>query len=425
MKILMSMPSDWSKKTIDSICLKTEQWIPSKDKRDSFLYIDVSSVSNSTYSIKDTSRVKAETAPGRARKIVKWQDTIFATIRPSLKRVAFITQEYEDQIASTAFCVIRPNQKQATPLYVYFFLLSDFLNSEITGLQHGASYPAVTDKDVLNQTISLPPLTEQQKIAAILFKIQKAIEIQESIIEKTQELKKSTLYHVFTHGLRGEQLKETEIGPIPESWDVVPIGKVYDFTKKPKEIIYTNYDHLPFIAMDLIPIGLPNSGKFKFKKSTEISSGTYVEDGDILLSKITPCFENGKQCIVTGLPDGFGIASTEVIPIKEKPGISDKYLLYYHLLKDDVRKLIAGKMEGATGRQRVPVNLLQKFMIPFPSLTEQQEMAELFLSIDQKNELHTAKKSSLQDLFKTMLNKLMTGEIRVKDLDMDVTEVGA
>ena len=71
-----------------------------------------------------------------------------------------------------------------------------------------------------NQSISIPPLHEQQKIAAILFKIQQAIEIQESIIEKTRELKKSTLHHVFTHGLRGEKLKETEIGPIPESWEV-------------------------------------------------------------------------------------------------------------------------------------------------------------------------------------------------------------
>jgi len=425
MRMLMSMPTDWIKKPIKSINLKTEQWIPSKDKRDAFFYIDVSSVSNITYSIKDASQVQAENAPGRARKIVKWQDTIFATVRPSLKRVAFITREYDDQIASTAFCVIRPNQEQATPLYVYYFLLSDFLNGEIAGLQHGASYPAVTDKDILNQTIFLPPLTEQKKISAVLFKIQKAIEIQEAIIEKTRELKKSTLHHGFTNGLRGEKLKETEIGRMPRSWDVLPIGKAYDFTKKPKETVYSNYDRLPFIAMDLIPIDTPHLDKFKLKNSTEISSGTYIEDGDILLAKITPCFENGKQCIVAGLPNGFGIASTEIIPIKEKPGISSKYFLFYYLLKNDVRTFIAGKMEGATGRQRVPVHLIKELLIPFPSLTEQKKIAKLFLTIDKKIELNTAKKSALQDIFRTMLNKLMTGEIRVKDLDIDVSEVSA
>ena len=126
---------------------------------------------------------------------------------------------------------------------------------------------------------------------------------------------------------------DTIFGRLPEDWDVVPIGKMYDFTKKPKEILYSNYDHLPFIAMDLIPIDILYLDKFKLKKSTEISSGTYIEDGDILLAKITPCFENGKQCIITGLPNGFGIASTEIIPIKEKAGTSSKYFLYYYLLK--------------------------------------------------------------------------------------------
>ena len=305
--------------------------------------------------------------------------------------------------------------------FLFFYLLENRKQLENYGT--GTTFKSINKEAISEFQVWLPHLTEQKKIAAILFKIQEAIEIQESIIEKARELKKSTLHHVFTHGLRGEKTKKTEIGPMPESWDVVPIGKVYDFTKKPKEIIYSNYDHLPFIAMDLIPIDLPHSGKFKFKKVTEISSGTYIEDGDILLAKITPCFENGKQCIVTGLPNGFGVATTEVIPIKEKPGISDRYLLYYYLLKDDVRKLLAGKMEGATGRQRIPVNLLQEFMIPFPLLTEQQEMAELFLTIDQKSEIHTAKKSTLQDLFKTILNKLMMGEIRVKDLDIDVSEV--
>lgn len=289
--------------------------------------------------------------------------------------------------------------------------------------KRGVTIQGISRDDLKEFVLYIPPLPKQKIIASILLKIQKAIEIQESIIEKTRELKKSTQHHVFTHGLRGEKLKETEIGPIPESWDLLPVGKVYDFTKKPRKIAYTDYDHLPFIPMDLIPIDTPHLHKFNLKKSTEISSGTYIEDGDILMAKITPCFENGKQCIVTGLPNGFGIASTEIIPIKERPRVSDKYYLYYYLLKDDVRKIIAGKMEGATGRQRVPVHLIQELLIPFPSLPEQQEIANVFLSIDKKVKFHATKKSTLQDLFKTMLNKLMTCEIRVKDLDIDVSEV--
>ncbi len=317
-----------------------------------------------------------------------------------------------------AVCAIRPQKNNFNIDFLKFYLI--FIRPQLLRERYGGAQPNISQTLIQDLQIPLPSIEEQKNIAALLFKIQQAIEIQESIIEKTRELKKSTIHHIFTHGLRGEKLKETEIGPMPESWDVLPVGKVYDFTKKPKEIIYSNYDHLPFIAMDLIPIDSPHLSKFKLKKTTEISSGTYIEDGDILLAKITPCFENGKQCIITGLPDGFGIASTEIIPIKEKSGVSDKYFLYFYLLKDDVRTLIAGKMEGATGRQRVPIRLIRDLLIPFPSLSDQNKIAKLFLTIDEKIEVHTAKKSTLQDLFKTMLNKLMTGEIRVKDLEMEL-----
>jgi len=197
----------WKKVNLKSITEKTLQWKPAKEPRDFFYYIDVSSVSNETFSIKKPQKINATSAPGRARKIVKWQDTIYATIRPSLKRIAYISNEYDDQIASTAFCVIRPDRNKAFPLYIYYSLLSDPINSKIIELQHGASYPAVTDKDILNQSIPLPPLKEQQKIAAVLLKIQQAIEVQESIIETAQDLKKSTMQHVFTYGLLEEKTK--------------------------------------------------------------------------------------------------------------------------------------------------------------------------------------------------------------------------
>ena len=195
---------------------------------------------------------------------------------------------------------------------------------------------------------------------------------------------------------------------MPKDWDVVKIGEMYDITKKPKEIVYSHYGYLPFIAMDLIPIGSTYSGNFKLKKSTEISSGTYIENGDILLAKITPCFENGKQCIITGLPNGFGIASTEIIPIKEKTGISSKYFLFYYLLQSNIRTLIAGKMEGATGRQRVPVHLIKELFIPFPSLREQQKIAAILYKIQKAIEIQESIIEKLRELKKSTLHHVFT-----------------
>ncbi len=395
-----------------AVCHKPEMWIPSKDKRDSFHYIDVSSVSNSTFTIKNTSLVKVDAAPGRARKILKWQDTIFATIRPSLKRVAFIPQEYDNQIASTAFCVMRPNQKQVTPLYVYYFLLSDLLNIEINGLQHGASYPAITDKDVLNQIIPLPPLAEQQKIAAILFKIQQAIEIQESIIEKTRELKKSTLHHVFTHGLRGETLRETEIGPIPESWKVGTIKDLCLLRNESCDPI--TCDSRVYIGLEHIESArflLRNHGSPKEVRSTKNKFKQY----DILYGKLRPYLDK----VVIAEVDG--ICSTDILVLKPKGSTAAFFLI--GLLHSDRFIQYANQTTRGVNHPRTSWSSLKDFPAPIPNSEEQKDIAHAFHTIEQKIENHTAKKSALQDLFKTMLNKLMTGEIRVNDLDIDVSEV--
>ncbi|MCK4392202.1 restriction endonuclease subunit S, partial [Candidatus Bipolaricaulota bacterium] len=223
-----NMRNEWKHTALKNTCLKTSQWKPRSERRGDFYYIDVSAVSNDTFKITSPKAVNGTTAPGRARKIVHARDVIYATIRPALRRVALVPPQYHDHIASTAFCVVRADRKMAVPEFLYFLLLSDEINKPITDSQHGASYPAVTDKDIFKQEVSLPPFPEQKKIAAVLLKVQQAIEIEERIIQSLHDLKKSTMQHLFTHGLRGEKTKMTEIGEIPESWGVKKIDEILD-----------------------------------------------------------------------------------------------------------------------------------------------------------------------------------------------------
>ena len=168
-----------------------------------------------------------------------------------------------------------------------------------------------------------------------------------------------------------------------EHWKLVRFGEVATFTKKPRDLRYSEYNEVPFVPMDLIPIAKLFSEKFTLKTNDELSSGTYFEPGDILLAKITPSFENGKQCIIEELPTPFGIATTEVVPIREVVGVSDKCYLFYYLLLPDVRTLLAGRMQGTTGRQRLSKETLVNLEIPLPPLSEQRAITHVLQTIQE------------------------------------------
>ena len=170
---------------------------------------------------------------------------------------------------------------------------------------------------------------------------------------------------------------------LPVHWKMVRFGEVATFTKKPRDLRYSEYNEVPFVPMVLIPVAKLFSEEFTLKTNDELSSGTYFEPGDILLSKITPSFENGKQCIIEELPTPFGIATTEVIPIREAVGVGDKFYLFYYLLLPDVRTLLAGRMQGTTGRQRLGKETLVNLEIPLPPLPEQRAIAHVLQTIQE------------------------------------------
>lgn len=163
----------------------------------------------------------------------------------------------------------------------------------------------------------------------------------------------------------------------PNGWRLARVGDVFRFTKKPRELQIAAYETIPFVPMEYIPIGETNFSSFQRRSIDELTSGTYIEDGDLLIAKITPSFENGKQGIIEGLPLPFGYATTEVISIKEIPGISDKRFLACYLLRTGVRSALAAKMEGSTGRQRLSSGTLANWEIMLPPLPEQRAIARV------------------------------------------------
>ena len=202
---------------------------------------------------------------------------------------------------------------------------------------------------------------------------------------------------------------------LPAHWRMVRFGKVATFTNKPSGLRYSEYNEVPFVPMALIPVAKLFLKEFSLKPTDKLSSGTYFEPGDILLAKITPSFENGKQCIIEELPTPFGIATTEVIPIREVAGVSDKFYLFYYLLLNDIRTLLAGKMQGTTGRLRLSKKILANLEIPIPPLTEQHRIVaklnSLFTQLDAGIDALKQGKSQLQLYRRSLLKAAFEGEL--------------
>ena len=151
------------------------------------------------------------------------------------------------------------------------------------------------------------------------------------------------------------------------------VGDTYEVTRKPRGFDTSSLAAIPFASMADIPQGGAYAPDFTLKAQSEIKSGTYFERGDILVAKITPSFENGKQALTTELPTPFGFATTEVIPLRPRTEGHDRRLLFFYLLHPDVRHHIAERMEGTTGRQRVPEEVLLD--LPFPEFEPEEQTA--------------------------------------------------
>jgi type I restriction enzyme S subunit len=201
------IPEDWEVVRIKDVVLYTEQNDPSKIPLQEIKYIDVSSISNEFLKIIEYKTYLGKDAPSRARKILKENDVIFATVRPYLRRIAFITEEYNGFYGSTAFCVLRPNVKKIFPYFLFYYVSTDKFVYKVSGYQIGSGYPAITDDHIKNERISLPSLPEQQEIAEILQTVDQKIEIERRKKELHEELFKTMLNKIMSQEIDVENIE--------------------------------------------------------------------------------------------------------------------------------------------------------------------------------------------------------------------------
>jgi type I restriction enzyme, S subunit len=414
------LPETWTETSIGKVVVKANQRDPRKKPDEVFQYIDVSAVSNTSFKITGAAPTVGSEAPSRARKAIQSDDVLFATVRPTLKRIALVPSELDGAIASTGYCVLRCDKAKAEPGFLYSFLITDHFNAMMAGLERGASYPAVRDSDVTASWFPLPPLPEQKKIAHILSTVQRAIEAQERIIQTTTELKKALMHKLFTEGLRGEPQKQTEIGPVPESWEVLKLGKhiqiAHGYAFKGKFFVSDG----PTV---LTPGNFKLDGGLYWGKRTKYTSESYepsvvLNPGElvVVMTDLTPTAKllGGPAFI----PEGRTILHNQRIgKVVLKGAKTTLQFLYWVFLSESFKRYMLQTATGSTVRHTSPSKIYE-YSFGLPSLDEQTQGIDSLAKLDSKIANAEDKRRALQDLFRTLLYELMTAKTRVHEIDI-------
>ena len=154
-------------KTLGEVAKSTQNISWKEQENKSFSYIDLSSVDRESKKIVETTEITKETAPSRAQRIIKKDDIIFGTTRPTLRRYTKVTQEFDNQICSTGFYVFRASD-EVLPNYVYHIFASYDFNKYVEENQSGASYPAISNTLIEQYKLPVPPLDIQSRIVQVL-----------------------------------------------------------------------------------------------------------------------------------------------------------------------------------------------------------------------------------------------------------------
>mgnify|MGYP000940994335 FL=1 len=411
------LPSDWKRERLEKLCLKTSQKDPRKDPETPFIYVDVSSISTQSFSIVEAKSLIGKNAPSRARKLIRKDDIIFATVRPTLKRVAIISDEFDNQICSTGYCVLRPNKMHLFPPFLYFQLLTEKTTNRVAALQKGATYPAISDSDLFSQLILLPPLPEQRAIARALRAVQAARETRLREIALERERKAALMEHLFTHGTRGEPTKRTEIGEMPEGWKTPKLADLAEIqsggTPLRNHHEYYNGSINWAKTLDL------NDGIVRSTEEKITDLGFHSIRGKIRpIDTVMVAMYGGSGTVgksgILGIPAATNQAVCCIEPNFER--FDSLYLLYYliHFRPNWMRYAI-----GTRKDPNISKGIIESLKIPLPPLGQQKEISRTIKACDTKITALGQEACLLDELFRAMLEELMTGRQRAGALVSD------
>ena len=201
------LPPDWDWVPLGEIVEDVVKVQPKENPDSEFVYLDISSIDNSKFKIVSPKHYLGKEAPSRARQLVKAGDILFSTVRTYLKNIAQVPPIYDNQIASTGFCIIRPKSPHNKDFYFYLALSDQFI-SLLSKIQRGTSYPAVRNSDVFEQYVPVPTAPEQERIVAKIEELFTQLEAGVAELEQAKAQLQRYRQAVLKSAIEGELTRE-------------------------------------------------------------------------------------------------------------------------------------------------------------------------------------------------------------------------
>lgn len=300
------------------------------------------------------------------------------------------------------------------------FLLSDSQTRRVLSeLASGTSgsMKNISKEKLLSVSLRVPPLPEQKKIAAILSSVDEVIAKTEAVIAQLQIVKKAMMEQLLTKGMPGRhtRFKQTEIGEIPEEWEVVELSVVttritkgespnwQGFAYQDQGTVFVTSENVRdgFLLLDplkFVPIEFAN----KVRRSR-------LASGDILVNLVGASI--GRACIWSGEFLDANVNQAVAVISPEKTLVHSRWILEMLYTAHGQRYFGLSKVDSA--RPNVSLANLREFPLPLPSLAEQSEIVGIAASLVESMRLEERALKCLQSLKTALSSSLLSGEIRV------------
>jgi type I restriction enzyme S subunit len=421
--ISFPIPSDWEVKKLLDISDRIENGLAYDTKiRTSGLPITrIETISNEQINDQKVGYLEEIDQKLQNRYRIRYGDILFSHIN-SLEHVGK-TAIYKDYptflIHGMNLIRIVIKSLVADPFYILYSLKYEPTRNRFRAISNPAvNQVSINTTQLKKFEIVLPPLKEQQKIASILSKIDELIQKTDKIIEQTQRLQKGLTQWLLTKGLAHTKFKKSELGEFPEEWDFVKLQDVcLRIVKGIFDLSPDNYvlKGVPFIRIsDIISntIHLSNM-KYIHEDINKKFPSSGLKSGDIVLAKVGA--SAGSTDKVAEIPDYVTKCniSQNLIGIKiNHDKINSNFL--FHLLhrQETMDKILSGS--NTTTFKSIQLNILRDLVIPIPSKEEQQQIASIISNINELTQIQKRNKMQYDILKKGLMQKLLTGKIRVK-----------